>query len=353
MSISSYTTQDLSTEEQLMLEQEFRKHKKSTWVAYVLWVFGGLYYGYLNRWKMQILHWVTLGGFGLWRFVDLFRIPSMVSQANQDKEVDIFSQILAMRKSTAIMTWPGERGDEAMPELNKRQLADLERERRRVLEGLNKIGVEASLDEDSGTIKLQRQEIDGVMVFHRIMDPGAVEPIMVYYVIPAGQQPFAESGWTVEFPLTVEEAPLTMVLTLVSIHRKKSFPVFGKVTGLRFSVHKEEIDDERFANLCSQLQQDWGLHDLLLEVANKWRSIEITPIMAEELIWQQITESIQDPEAVRKALGDSIVALGIQRRSGVPSRELFDCYNRIGRHMRQALKKASRQQSISSTQIPS
>ncbi len=45
--------------------EEYHRQKKSVIVSYVLWFVFGLYYGYLGRWGLQILYWLTGGGFGL------------------------------------------------------------------------------------------------------------------------------------------------------------------------------------------------------------------------------------------------------------------------------------------------
>ena len=42
----------------------------------------GAHYLYLGRVGLQILFWVTLGGFGLWLLIDLFRVPDLVNEYN-------------------------------------------------------------------------------------------------------------------------------------------------------------------------------------------------------------------------------------------------------------------------------
>lgn len=55
---------------------------KSTGTAYLLWFFFGCHYAYLGKWGIQILYWLTLGGFGLWILIDLFLIPGKVNRYN-------------------------------------------------------------------------------------------------------------------------------------------------------------------------------------------------------------------------------------------------------------------------------
>ncbi len=56
---------------------------KSTGVAYLCWFFIGVHYAYLGKWRLQILYWITLGGIGIWAFIDLFTMPSKVDRYNR------------------------------------------------------------------------------------------------------------------------------------------------------------------------------------------------------------------------------------------------------------------------------
>ena len=55
---------------------------KSSGTAYLCWFFLGCHYAYLGQWGLQILYWITFGGFGIWALVDLFHIPSKVNNHN-------------------------------------------------------------------------------------------------------------------------------------------------------------------------------------------------------------------------------------------------------------------------------
>ncbi|HUH28047.1 TM2 domain-containing protein [Gelidibacter sp.] len=55
---------------------------KSTGTAYLCWFFLGCHYAYLGNWGLQILYWFTLGGLGIWAFIDLFHIPTKISNYN-------------------------------------------------------------------------------------------------------------------------------------------------------------------------------------------------------------------------------------------------------------------------------
>ncbi|CAH2104032.1 unnamed protein product [Euphydryas editha] len=61
--------------------------KKSVLLAYILWLFGGIFgvhHFYLRRDKHAFVWWSTLGGFGIGWLGEVFRIPRYVRDANED-----------------------------------------------------------------------------------------------------------------------------------------------------------------------------------------------------------------------------------------------------------------------------
>ena len=68
---------------------------KSSGTAYLCWLFLGCHYAYLGNWGLQILYWITFGGIGIWALIDLFHIPSKVSNHN----LLISNQIAAIEKN--------------------------------------------------------------------------------------------------------------------------------------------------------------------------------------------------------------------------------------------------------------
>ena len=55
---------------------------KSTGSAYLMYWFLGCHYGYVGKWGVQLAYWFTLGGFGMWILIDLFRIGGIVKRYN-------------------------------------------------------------------------------------------------------------------------------------------------------------------------------------------------------------------------------------------------------------------------------
>ena len=67
---------------------------KSTGTDYLFWFLLGAHYAYLGRWGIQILYWITLGGFLIWALIDLFTLSGKVNEFN----ASIFQQIEEIEK---------------------------------------------------------------------------------------------------------------------------------------------------------------------------------------------------------------------------------------------------------------
>ncbi len=73
----------------------YQSNRKSTVLGYIFHLFAyGSSYGYLNRWGMQILYWLTFGGLGIWWFIRLFTLPSSIKKHNKSKAENIFKDII-------------------------------------------------------------------------------------------------------------------------------------------------------------------------------------------------------------------------------------------------------------------
>ena len=74
----------LTDEQQERFVEAFKSRYKRTGVAYTLFLLCGCHYAYMNRWGLQVIWWLTLGGLGVWAVIDLFRIPRLVNQYNDE-----------------------------------------------------------------------------------------------------------------------------------------------------------------------------------------------------------------------------------------------------------------------------
>lgn len=80
---------------------------KSVVVAYVCWLFGGmfgLHLFYLRRDAQGFLTWSTLGGYGLGWLADITKIPRYVKEVNEDPELmrEIYRKMREHRKVNGI-----------------------------------------------------------------------------------------------------------------------------------------------------------------------------------------------------------------------------------------------------------
>lgn len=79
---------ELPQEAQREFFEEYNRNARTTSIGYILHLLVfGTHYAYLNQWILQFLYWFTAGGFGIWWFIDLFRIPSMI-EAHNNKVAD-------------------------------------------------------------------------------------------------------------------------------------------------------------------------------------------------------------------------------------------------------------------------
>ena len=85
--------QQLGQGDQRLFDQTYQRRAKSATTAYVLWFFLGWHYAYLDQWGMQVLYWVSFGGFGIWALVDLFRIGGLVGNANRDIALQVLQHV--------------------------------------------------------------------------------------------------------------------------------------------------------------------------------------------------------------------------------------------------------------------
>ncbi|WP_283421905.1 TM2 domain-containing protein [Chryseobacterium profundimaris] len=73
--------------------EEYKRRKKSVFVGYMCWLIFGWQYAYIRKWGVQILYWFTGGGFLIWAFIDLFRIPKLVSNYNKDVSIEVMRNL--------------------------------------------------------------------------------------------------------------------------------------------------------------------------------------------------------------------------------------------------------------------
>jgi hypothetical protein len=74
----------LTDEQQERFIEAFEGASKRVSSAYIYYLLLGAHYAYLGRWKTQAIWWLTLGGLGVWALIDLFRIPKLVVNYNDE-----------------------------------------------------------------------------------------------------------------------------------------------------------------------------------------------------------------------------------------------------------------------------
>ncbi len=75
----------LSENEQAAFVEEYKRKKKSVGLAYFFLIIClGMPYGYLGKWGLQLVYWLTGAGFFIWFLILLVMLPGMVNNYNKD-----------------------------------------------------------------------------------------------------------------------------------------------------------------------------------------------------------------------------------------------------------------------------
>lgn len=78
-----------ATSNGVVLVQNPNHPKKSVYVAYFLWLFGGIFgmhHYYLGRDRHGFVWWTTLGGFGVGWIGEVLKVQKYVKDANEDEK---------------------------------------------------------------------------------------------------------------------------------------------------------------------------------------------------------------------------------------------------------------------------
>ena len=73
----------MDRESQSAFFNEYERKKKKKSIGWIAWIIIGWHYLYAGKIGLQFAFWFTLGGFGVWWFIDLFRMPSIIRSANE------------------------------------------------------------------------------------------------------------------------------------------------------------------------------------------------------------------------------------------------------------------------------
>jgi len=78
---------------QLAFAEEFTRKKKSPALAFWLLLPFGMHYAYAGRVWLTLIFLFTMGGFGIWWFIDLFRVWGMVGEYNRSIAIQVLRDI--------------------------------------------------------------------------------------------------------------------------------------------------------------------------------------------------------------------------------------------------------------------
>jgi len=89
--------------------EEYSRNKKSLGLAYLfLIIVFWAHYGYLKKWGLQVLFWVTAGGLGIWWLIDIFRLPGLVKNYNTELAIHVMRNLKVTTRPVQNKTMMGD-----------------------------------------------------------------------------------------------------------------------------------------------------------------------------------------------------------------------------------------------------
>lgn len=99
----------LPAEWQQEFAEEYTRNKKSLGLAYLfLIIVFWAHYGYLKKWGLQVLFWITAGGLGIWWLIDIFRLPGLVKNYNSDLAIHVMRNLKVSNRPVQNKTMMGD-----------------------------------------------------------------------------------------------------------------------------------------------------------------------------------------------------------------------------------------------------
>jgi hypothetical protein len=89
--------------------EEYTRNKKSLGLAYLfLIIVFWAHYGYLKKWGLQVIFWVTAGGIGIWWLIDIFRLPGLVKNYNTELAIHMMRSLKVANRPVQNKTMMGD-----------------------------------------------------------------------------------------------------------------------------------------------------------------------------------------------------------------------------------------------------
>ena len=86
----------MTAQKQSEFIEEYKRKAKSVGFAYLCYFVFGLHYGYLRKWGLQLVFWITGFGILIWWILDLFRLAGLVKDYNKDVAMDVMRNLKAI-----------------------------------------------------------------------------------------------------------------------------------------------------------------------------------------------------------------------------------------------------------------
>ena len=91
---------NLTDEQKSYVQIQYAGKEKQLSTAYLLLFFMGAHYIYMGKVLKNIIYWLTLGGFGIWMLIDIFRMKTIIDDGNEEIFKKILSEALVLYPNT-------------------------------------------------------------------------------------------------------------------------------------------------------------------------------------------------------------------------------------------------------------
>jgi len=85
----------LDEKQKKQYEVRYQINKKKILIGYLFLFLYGSHYAYTGKWVKQVIFWMTLGGFFIWWFLDLFLMFFVVDTYNRKLSLELIRKIRA------------------------------------------------------------------------------------------------------------------------------------------------------------------------------------------------------------------------------------------------------------------
>lgn len=91
----------MPSEQQAVFEEEYVRKRRNAVLLLILSIFFPIHFFMENRIGLGIVYWLTLGGFGIWWFIEILTVWGRTSRYNEDAATALIRDMKIMNSDLA------------------------------------------------------------------------------------------------------------------------------------------------------------------------------------------------------------------------------------------------------------